>query len=90
MTTLAFDTHRAVKALRHAGFSDEQAEAVTEQISAAIGESVATKADLGAVRADVAAVQANLERLELRMTNKVYAAVAAGVGLVKALDWLVG
>ena len=90
MTTLAFDTHRAVKALRHAGFSDEQAEAVTEQISAAIGETVATKADLGAVRADVAAVQANLERLELRMTNKVYAAVAAGVGLVKALDWLVG
>ena len=90
MTTLAFDTHRAVKALRHAGFSDEQAEAVTEQISAAIGESVATKTDLGAVRADVAAVQANLERLELRMTNKVYAAVAAGVGLVKALDWLVG
>ena len=90
MTTLAFDTHRAVKALRHAGFSDEHAEAVTEQISAAIGETVATKADLGAVRADVAAVQANLERLELRMTNKVYAAVAAGVGLVKALDWLVG
>ena len=90
MTTLAFDTHRAVKALRDAGFSDEQAEAVTEQISAAIGESVATKADLAEVRADVAAVQANLEKLELRMTNKVYAAVAAGVGLVKALDWLVG
>ena len=90
MTTLAFDTHRAVKALRHAGFSDAQAEAVTEQISAATGESVATKADLAAVRADVAAVQANLEKLELRMTNKVYGAVAAGVGLVKALDWLVG
>lgn len=90
MTTLAFDTHRAVKALRDAGFSDAQAEAVTEQISAAIGESVATKADLAVVRADVAAVQANLEKLELRMTNKVYAAVAAGVGLVKALDFLVG
>lgn len=38
----------------------------------------------------MAAVQANLEKLELRMTNKVYAAVAVGVGLVKALDWLVG
>ena len=76
--------------MRDAGFSDEQAEAVTEQISAAIGESVATKADLAEVRADVAAVQANLEKLELRMTNKVYAAVAAGVGLVKALDFLIG
>lgn len=90
MTTLAFDTHRAVKALRHAGFSDEQAEAVTEQISAAIGESVATKADLAAVRADVAGVRADMEKLELRLTLKLYAAVAAGVGLVKALDWLVG
>ncbi len=83
MTTLAFDTHRAVKALRHAGFSDEQAEAVTEQISVAIGENVATKSDIALVRAD-------MEKLELRLTLKLYAAVAAGVGLVKALDFLVG
>lgn len=83
MTTLAFDTHRAVKALRDAGFSDEQAEAVTEQISVAIGENVATKSDIALVRAD-------MEKLELRLTLKLYAAVAAGVGLVKALDFLVG
>ena len=31
-----------------------------------------------------------MEKLELRITLKLYAAVAAGVGLVKALDWLVG
>lgn len=83
MTTLAFDTHRAVKALRRAGFSDEQAEAVTEQISVAIGENVATKSDIALVRAD-------MEKLELRLTLKFYAAVAVGVGLVKALDFLVG
>ena len=83
MTTLAFDTHRAVKALRGAGFSDAQAEAVTEQISVAIGENVATKSDIALVRAD-------MEKLELRLTLKLYAAVAAGVGVVKALDWLVG
>ncbi len=83
MTTLAFDTHRAVKALRHAGFSDEQAEAVTEQISVAIGENVATKSDIALVRAD-------MEKLELRLTLKLYGTVAAGVGLVKALDFLVG
>ena len=69
---------------------DAQAKSVTDQISAAIGESVATKADLAAVRADVAAVRVDMEKLELRMTNKVYGAVAASVGLVKALDWLVG
>ncbi len=83
MTALAFDTHRAVKALRDAGFSDEQAEAVTEQISVAIGENVATKSDIALVRAD-------MEKLELRLTLKLFAAVAGGVGLVKALDFLVG
>ena len=83
MTTLAFDTHRAVKALRGAGFSDAQAEAVTEQISTAIGENVATKSDIALVRAD-------MEKLELRLTLKLYAAVAAGVGVIKALDFLLG
>ena len=63
---------------------------VTEQVSAVIGQEVATKADMAATRTDVAAVRADLEKLELRMTNKAYAAVAAGVGLVKALDFLIG
>ena len=83
MTTLAFDTLKAVKALRAAGFDDAQAEAVTEQISAVIGEDVATKADIAMVRAD-------MEKLELRLTLKVYAAVAAGAGLIKVLDFLIG
>ena len=83
MTTLAFDTHKAVKALRTAGFDDAQAEAVTEQISAVIGENIATKGDLALVRAD-------MEKLELRLTINVYAAVAAGAGLIKALDFLIG
>ena len=76
MTTLAFDTHKAVKALREAGFEDAQAEAVIEQMRVALGENVAAKDDL--------------EKLELRMTLKMYAAVAAGVGAVKALDFLIG
>ena len=76
MTTLAFDTHKAVKALREAGFEDAQAEAVIEQMRVALGENVATKDDL--------------EKVELRMTLKMYAAVAAGVGAVKALDFLIG
>ena len=83
MTMLAFDTHKAVKALRTAGFDDAQAEAVTEQISAAIGENIATKGDIALVRAD-------MEKLELRLTINVYAAVAAGAGLIKALDFLIG
>ena len=57
---------------------------------ARMGESIATKDDLAATRADVAAVRARLEAFELRMTNRMYAAVAAGVGLLKVLDFLIG
>ena len=49
----------------------------------AAGENVATKNDVALVRSD-------MEKLELRMTIKMYAAVAAGVGLIKALDFLIG
>ena len=105
MATLAFDTHKAVKALCDAGFDVSQAEAVTEQIGIAIGENLATKDDLWKVRSDLQAemkslrsdlqaemknLRSDMEKLELRMTNKLYAAVAAGVGLVKALDFLIG
>ena len=56
---------------------------VTEQISAVIGQEVATKSDIALVRAD-------MEKLELRMTLKLFAAVPAGAGLTKALDLLIG
>ena len=49
----------------------------------AAGENVATKNDVALVRSD-------MEKLELRMTIKTYAAVAGGVGLIKALDFLIG
>ena len=42
-----FDTHKAVKALCHAGFDDAQAEAVVEQINDAVNQNVATKTDPG-------------------------------------------
>lgn len=42
----AFDTHKAVKALRSAGFDDTQADAVVDQINGAINKNVATKTDL--------------------------------------------
>ena len=55
---------------------DSQAEAVTEQISVAISENLATRDDL--------------QKFELRLTLRVYAAVVAGVALIKALDHLLG
>lgn len=80
MAALAFDTHKAVKALREAGFDDSQAEAVPAQISAAINENLVTKGGLDNA----------IEKLELRMTTRMYAAVVVGVGSIKGLDFLLG
>ena len=56
MATLVFDTHKAVKTLREAGFEETQAEAMVETVGNAMGENVATKADIEplATKADVA------------------------------------
>lgn len=66
MSTLAFDTHKAVTALKQAGFDEGQAEAVINTVGDAPGGKVATKADLteavAAVRADMAAQFAGLSR----------------------------
>ena len=56
MAALAFDTLKAAKALRAAGFDDAQAEAVIATVGDAVGGNVATKADLQA--------------LELRITHQ--------------------
>ena len=80
MATLALDTHKAVKALREAGFDDLQAEAVTERLSTAIGENLMTKDDL----------ENAVEKLELHITTKMYGTVVVGVAMIKALDFLLG
>ena len=62
--------------LQDAGADERLAEAVVATLGAAVSEHVATKTDL--------------EKLELRMTIKLYAAVGIGVGLIKGLDFLIG
>ncbi len=67
MSALAFDTHKAVMALKQAGFEEAQAEAVVNTMGEALGGNVATKADLTEVRAvleaDMVAVKADIEQL---------------------------
>ncbi len=57
---VAFDTHKVVKDLKRAGFNDQQDEAVVSAVGEAVGENVATKADLEPV-ATKADLQASLE-----------------------------
>ena len=81
MSALAFDTHKAVTALKQAGFEEAQAEAVVTTMGQALDGAVATKADVTAVRtaleADVAAVQAKLEADIAAVQAKLEADIAA-------------
>ena len=92
MVPPAFDTHRAVKSLTVAGFSDSQAEAVVETVGTAIDETLATKADLEPIRSDLdrvkstMATKADLAALEQRMTIKFGAMAFAGMSFLAVLQ----
>ena len=87
MSSLAFDTHAAVKQLQGAGADERLAEAFVSTFGSMLNENVATKSDVAALKSDI-------EKLELRITNKLYAAVilvvTLVVSLVKLLDWIIG
>ncbi len=71
MTSLAFDTLKAVKALRDAGFEETQAEAVVATVGEALGGSVATKTDIADTRSDlekaIADLRHDLEKVGARL-----------------------
>lgn len=81
---LAFDTLKAMKLLKESGFEEAQAEAV--------GESVATKADITGLRADLKANIAEIrtEMIQLRSdTYRLALVLSAGiVGLTVSLTKL--
>ena len=77
MTTIAMDTHRVVKRLREVGFTDEQAETVTDVLRETretdLGQ-LAAKADLATIKTDLALLKADLETTEARLETKIEAA----------------
>ena len=64
MSTLALDTHKAVKTLREAGFEEAQAEAMVTTFGNAMSENVATKADIGELKAYIAEMKADVDALK--------------------------
>lgn len=71
MTAIVFDTYAYVKRLKAVGFTEEQAEVQAQTIAELIDERLSTKQDL--------------ERLEMRLTIKMGAFLAAAVTIVAAL-----
>lgn len=82
MSTLAFDTHKAVKALQAAGAAEPLAEAVVATVGEAVGENVATKADIAEVKAEL---KTELAEMEARLHRHLWIMAAGIVGLTVAL-----
>ncbi len=100
MSALAFDTYKAVKALRAAGADEDLAEAIVATVGDAVGENVTTKADLAEVKAelksdiaevraelkgDIVEVKADLSALEARLYCHLWAMAVGIVGLTVSL-----
>ena len=62
MRWLAFDTYAAVKKLKEAGFTEQQAEAQTALLTDVIAGELATKRDIETVKRDIENVRAELRR----------------------------
>lgn len=93
MAALAFDTHKAVTALKQAGFEEGQAEAVVNTMGEALGGNVATKADLTEVRAaletDIAAVRAEMAQAFQALYKQLWLMAVGIVGLTVTLVKLI-
>lgn len=79
MTTTVFDTLKASRDLKSAGFEDAQAEAIVTTMAGAFDDTVATKADLAAVKSelkqDMAVIKGDIKLLKW-MVGVVLACVA--------------
>jgi len=83
MATLTMDTHRIVKRLKDAGFTDSQAETVTDIIAetrAVDFADVATKADLAPL-----ATKADVAELEVKIIKRLVPLLLGQTGLIVAL-----
>ena len=93
MTTTTFDTLGYFEKLKTAGFSEVQAKAQVEVIREVIEDKLATKRDLKelelAVKSDLKELELKLNALELRLTNRFGAMIAAAVAILAALIVLV-
>ncbi|CAK0743733.1 conserved hypothetical protein [Gammaproteobacteria bacterium] len=93
MAAITFDTFKFVERLEKAGVPREQAaafvEAQQQSLSEALDNSLATKADVREVKTEVrelkAELKADMEKMELRMTIKLGALIAAAVGILIAV-----
>ena len=86
MSALAFDTHKAVTALKQAGFEEAQAEAVVTTMGEALDGNIATKAD---VTEAVATVRTEMAEQFAALYKQLWLMAVGIVGLTVTLVKLI-
>ncbi|MDE0504742.1 MAG: hypothetical protein OXI86_11745 [Candidatus Poribacteria bacterium] len=89
MPSTAFDTYKAVKALKKAGFEEVQAEAVVATVGEAVGENVATKANMAEIRTEIAGLRADVANDFKVLYRHLWIMAASIVGAAVALVKLI-
>jgi len=89
MTTATFDTLGYFEKLKAAGVPEAQAKAQADALREVIEDNLATKRDLKELELVIRQDLKELEyRLELRLTTRLGAMIAAGVAIIAALNVL--
>ena len=73
MSALAFDTYAAVKKLKEAGFTEQQAEAQTALLMDVIAGELATKHDIETVKHDIETVKLDIENVRAELKRDIEA-----------------
>ena len=62
MTTITFDTRKAVRNLKAVGFEEPQADAIVDTLGDAFSDTVATRLDIAGVETKIADLKAEMFR----------------------------
>ncbi len=62
MTTITFDTRKAVRNLKAVGFEEPQADAIVDTLGDAFSDTVATRLDIAGVETKIAGLKAEMFR----------------------------
>jgi len=98
MSSVAFDTHQAVKNIREAGANEHLAEAIVRELTRTADlpdiSNLATKGDLIALgselKGDIAALKSELKGDNTALGNELKGTIAAVDAKVTMLMWMIG
>ncbi len=98
MSALAFDTYAAIKKLKEAGFTEQQAEAQTALLSEVVAGELVTKRDMkdleSSLKQDMKDLESSLKQdmkdLESSLKQELHVLEERTEGRFKLLQWMLG